>query len=198
MAIKHTTVAVAADEVHEIVSNTGTVITIRGTFDTNPSVGAVFRIVDLRYKEELQDGSGTDKQFVKYQPLFDLNSLIIDSETIVLSTLFLTKDAGEIELGKDSSTRVFKRTQPQQIDLTYTYGVYPIPRVIARLCTVLAAMRTAAAKVTGSYTDYATISLPGLSGSKGQPYVNLKAGIDELQDEAKEIIKAYAPFQLWG
>ncbi len=190
--------AVAADEIHQIISNTATTITIRDTFGTTPSVGAKFRVVDLKYKDETRDGSGNDIQFTRFQPLFDINSLIIDGTNIVLNTLFLRKEAGEIELGKDSSTRVFSRTNPQQVNITYTYGVYPIPRIITRLCVVVAAIRTAMAKVTGSYVDYATISLPGLSGSKGQPYVNLKAGVDELQDEAKEIVEAFAPFQLWG
>ena len=194
----------ATDELHEIVSNTGTVITIRGSFGVTPSAGATYRVVDLGFENETVDGSGSDTQYTLHQPLFFLKALTVDTISITVSSVFTSLPAGELLLGVDSQTRAFTATNPRLVNIQYIFGFYDasvdgLPRSMKRLCIIFAAMRTAMAKVTGSYIDFATVALPGISGSKGQPYINLKAGIDELQDEAKKITrKTFRPFTLFG
>jgi len=99
--------------------------------------------------------------------------------------------------------------------MKYIYGVYPIPRTIKRLATVLASIRTLISQIAGTYDDFSTVSLPGgFSGSKGEPYVNIRSALDYLQGEARGIIygtqstgqvsgdfrtaASYRPFVLFG
>lgn len=184
----------------EITVNDATKVTVSPAFDTTPDATSEYRIVMLGYEDEDVDGSGNDEQFTRHLPLINLNALTIDTDSITVGNVFTYNDSGRLVLGPDAEASYFLRTQPQQINIKYIYGVYPIPRIIKRLCVILAGMRTVAAKISGSYTDFATISLPGgVSGSKGQPYVNLQAGITQMSNEAKKIVEmTYAPFTLFG
>jgi len=180
----------------EIIENGTSILTVGTAFVTTPDATSKYRITSLGWKEDLKmDGTGVDTQFVEHFPLIDLHKLFVDSTKISGTAVYQYEDSGKLVLKDSASKTIFSNNYPQLIDFYYTYGVYPIPRVIKRLCTVLAGMRTVAAKVSGSYTDFATISLPGgISGSKGQPYVNLQAGIREMRLESENIIKSYGPF----
>ena len=184
----------------EVSANDATKITVTPIFTTTPDATSTYKIVDLEYIDESVDGTGEKTQFTKHFPLINLNALTIDSTDITTTYVYQYKDAGELVLSSSAETRFFTDTYPQLIDLKYVFGVYPIPRIIQRLCILLAGMKTVAAKVSGSYSDFATVSLPGgISGSKGQPYVNLQAGIREMRLEVNNIIdKVYRPFTLFG
>jgi len=188
-----------AGEYRNISANDANKITVDTAFSAATDVTSEFRIVKLGYKEETMDGTGTDTLFTYSFPLIALNSLSINSVSVTPSYVYQYKDSGRLLLGKSGAEATyFNDAEPQLVDLTYVYGVYPIPPIIKRLCILLAGIRTLNAKIGGSYKDFATISLPGgVSGSKGQPYVNLKAGADQLGKEAKNIVEQiYRPFIL--
>ena len=70
-------------------------------------------------------------------------------------------------------------------------------------------------QIAGTYDDFTSVSLPGgFTGSKGEPYTNIKASLDYLQGEARGIVygtqstgqvsgdfrtgSSYTPFTLFG
>ena len=188
-----------AGQYREIVSNTDTKITISPAFDTVLDDTSMYKITHLGYKDQIIDGTGTEEYFIEYQPLINLNELEIDNISITTTSLYIYNNSGKIVLSKDSEVKYFSDSTPQLIKIKYIYGLYPLPRQLKRLITILTAMRGVASKVSGSYIDFATISLPGgVSGNRGIPYINLQAGIRELEKEAIDIREGYRPFVVLG
>lgn len=174
----------------QIIANTSTTYTVSDVFTVIPDATSKYKVVKLGYHNDIIDGSGTRKQFVTRQPLIKLNNLVIDSVEVTPSLVYQDLSSGELELGKpDVEVGYFSNANPQLVDIKYIYGVYPVPRVIQRLATVLAGARTLISQISGTYDDFSTISLPGgFSGSKGEPYVNIRSALDYLQGEARGII----------
>lgn len=183
----------------EIVSNTADKLTVSPAFSTTPDNTSTYRITRLGYKEETIDGSGKNFMFVAYQPLIILNELTIDGISVTPSYVFQYKESGKLLLSEEAEESQFKNNEWQQVNLKYIYGVYPGPRIVKRIIQLLAALRVTASKVSGSYTDFATVALPGgFSGSKGQPYINLKAGVEEIRNEVIELEKGFRKYTLFG
>lgn len=199
----------------EIQSNTATKITFNAV-TTAPDGTSNYRIVKLGYKDETVDGSGLRTQFVRYQPLINLNALTVDTTSVTPSLVYQYNDSGKLALGQaGAEATIFSNVRPQLINLKYIYGVYPLPRIIKRLCIIIAGIRTLTAQIAGTYNDFSSVSLPGgFNGSKGEPYVNIRSSLDYLQGEAKGIIygsedtgqvsgnfrriPSYRPFTLFG
>lgn len=173
----------------EIISNTSTELTVSPAFTTTPDNTSKYKITKLGFKNEVADGTGTSTYFVKYQPLTKLNALTISSTNITASSVYQYNESGKLMLSSTSEYTTFLNNEPQSISLKYAYGVYPMPRIIKRLCIILAGMRTLTAQIAGTYDDFTSFSLPaGVSGSKGEPYTNIQNALSKLQMEAKGII----------
>lgn len=198
----------------EITTNTASKLTVSPEFETTPDATSNYRITKLGYKSQTLTGTGTDIMFVPYQLLVNLNALSSDDTTVTPSTVY-TWPSGKMQVGgPDCEITVFLDSRPLLIDLEYIYGVYPLPRIIKRLCIILAAMRTMVAQIAGTYDDFANVSLPGgISASKGEPYMNIQSSLNYMQGEARGIlygfigdqvsadfrgVPTYRPFSLWG
>ncbi len=176
-------------EYREITSNDATTLTVSPVFSSAVDATSQFRITKLGYKDQTVDGSGTDTQFVEYQPLIALNSLTIDSTSVTPSNVFQYKDSGRLLLGTDSEVSFFSNATPQLVNLKYVFGVYPLPQIIKRLCIILAGIRALTAQIAGTYDDFTNVSLPGgVTASKGEPYTNIREAVATLQGEARGII----------
>ena len=172
-----------------ITSNTNDVLTVSPDWTTNPDNTSTYKVVKLGFREDTVDGSGTDKHFVTYQPLISLVSLTIDSTDVTVSSVYQYDASGKLVLSTDAEKTVFTDTYPQLVDWKYSYGVYPFPRIIKRLCAVIAAIKTLVAQISGTYDDFTSVSLPGgFTGSKGEPYTNIREAVTRLQQEAKGIV----------
>lgn len=174
----------------EILSNTGDTLTISQVWDTNPDGTSLYRITKLGFRDDTVDGSGSDTQFTVRAPLVSLNFLDIDDVEVTPSLVFQYKESGRLLLGDQGvEASWFNNASSQSINMRYIFGVYPIPRIIKRLCIILAAMRALTAQIAGTYDDFATVSLPGgVSASKGEPYLNIQASLNYMQGEARGII----------
>jgi len=198
----------------EISANTETKLTVSPAFTTAPDITSTYRILKLGYKDETVDGNGKSEMFVNYQPLINLNSLSINSVDVTTSNVY-QYDYGKLSLSSSAEAGTFLDSYQQLINLKYIFGVYPLPRIIRRLCIVLAGIRTLTAQIAGTYDDFTSVSLPGgFTGAKGEPYMNIKASLDYLQGEARGIVygtqstgqvsadfrtgATYAPFTLFG
>jgi len=172
-----------------IVSNTSILLTVAPDFTTVPDATSKYRIVKLGYKDETVDGTGTNTQFVEYQPLINLIELTIDGTSVTPSTVAQYFPQGKLILTSESESSWFSNNDYQQVNIKYIYGVYPLPKIIKRLCIVISGIRTLISQVAGTYDDFTTVSLPGgFNASKGEPYVNIVNAIDRFQQEAKGII----------
>jgi len=172
----------------EIQSNTATKLTFNAV-TTAPDATSTYRIVKLGYKDETIDGSGLDEMFINYQPLINLNSLTVDSVSVTTTNVFQYKSSGRLLLGSSAEAGTFLDSTPQLVNLTYIYGVYPLPQIIKRLCICIAGVRTLTAQIAGTYNDFTSVSLPGgFTGSKGEPYTNIQASLNFLQGEARGIV----------
>lgn len=198
----------------KISSHTDNILTITPNFATAPDNTSKYRVIKLGYADETVDGTGKTWQFVDNQPLINLVALTIDSTSVTTTQVYQYLDEGKLQLKTTAEKTYFVNTLPQQINLKYVFGVYPVPTIISRLCICIAGIKTLVAQIAGTYDDFTSVSLPGgVSGSKGEPYTNIKAAIQGLQQEAKGIIHgqegdqlegtynklpAYRPFQVFG
>lgn len=202
-------------EYREIIANDTNTLTVSEAFTAAIDATSIFRITKLGYKDETIDGSGRDIQFTINQPLINLNSLTIDSTDITLSNVYQTQASGKLQLGNGSEMSYFSDREPQLVNMKYVFGVFPMPKVIKRLCILLTSMRTLTAQIAGTYDDFANVSFPGgVSASKGEPYLNIQASLNYMQGEARGIIygsglgdqvskdfrnvPSYRPFTLFG
>lgn len=203
-----------AGEYREIQANTDNDLTVSPAFSAAIDNTSAFRITKLGYKDETLDGSGEKYQFVRYQPLIELNDLTIDSTAVTVSEVYKYLDAGRLLLSTNAEVTNFQINEPKLVNMKYIYGVYPMPQIIKRLCVLLASMRTLVAQIAGTYDDFTAITLPGgFTGSKGEPYVNIQSGLAFMQGEARGIVygfqgdqvtadwrsqQSYRPFTLFG
>ena len=184
----HITGGTGAGQYRNIVSNTAEILNVEPNWDTNPDATSTFEILTLGYVNEVVDGSGTNTQFVEYQPLVNLISLEVDSTAITSSSVYQYPASGKLVLSSSSEVQYFSITEPQLVNLHYIYGVNELPRIIKRLCVIMAAMRTLTSQIAGTYDDFTSISLPGLTGSKGEPYTNIREALSRMQAEARGIV----------
>jgi len=199
----------------EITSNTATKLTFAPAMTTVPDATSKYRITKLGYRSESVDGSGTKEQFVVYQPLINLIALEIDSIAVTPANVVQYKESGRLVLTSDSEVSWFADNNYQLVDMDYIYGVYPLPKIIKRLCICISGIRTLTAQIAGTYNDFTAVSLPGgLTASKGEPYVNIRSAVEQLQNEARGIVygagtggqlgadfrvfSSYRPFTLFG
>jgi len=114
----------------------------------------------------------------------------VDSTSVTPSYVYQYLDSGRLVVGgTDCEVSYFTDTYPQLINMKYVYGVYPLPRIIKRLCVCIAALRTLTSQIAGTYDDFTSVSLPaGFEASKGEPYQNIKSSLDYLQSEARGIV----------
>ena len=208
----------AIGDYREITDNTTDTLTVSPAFSTTPDATSKYRIVKLGYKDETVDGSGIKTQFIVFQPLISLNVLSIDNTSVTPANVYQYVESGRLELSSDAEVSSFLDTTPQLVNMKYVYGVSPLPRPIKRLCICIAGIKTLVSQIAGTYDDFTSVGLPaGFSASKGEPYMNIKAGLDYLQSEAKGIVYgslqkgaagamtdsfnlhgAYRPFSLFG
>lgn len=179
-----------------ITSNTADTLTISPAFDSAIDNTSQFRITKLGYKDETVDGTGTDFQFVRYQPLIELNALTIDSVDVTPSNVFVYNDAGRLLLSNEAEMTHFNDATPKLVNIKYVYGVYPLPQIIKRLAILLAGMRTLTAQIAGTYDDFTALTMPGITASKGEPYVNIQSALAFMQGEARGIVFGFAGEQV--
>lgn len=173
----------------EILSNTTDTLTVNRDWDTNPDATSLYRITKLGYVEELVDGTGTDTMFTTKQPIIQINYLKNNDIEVTIDTLYIYNYQSKIVAGaNDCEINYFSDANPQTTEIRYVFGWYPLPRIIKRLAIILAAMRALTAQIAGTYDDFANVSLPHMSASKGEPYLNIQSSLNYMQGEARGII----------
>jgi len=179
-----------ATQFRKILSNTSDTLTVDTAWGTNPDNTSTYRIVYTASNpnvSESMDGTGNSTFFLDSYPLLNVQSLSIADIAVTVSSLYVYERLGKIMLSKTSEVRYFYMYEPQQVDLNFWYGVYPLPAEVKRFTIVQAALSTLAAQVGGTYATPSTYTLPEVSLSIGQAYVNIRETFNSLLKEAQAL-----------
>ena len=173
----------------EIVSNTTTALTV-ATWTTNPDNTSTYRIIPDCILDLDRDGDGTDTFFVPYYPIVNLQSLEIAGTTVTPSKVYIYGDSGYIRLHGQLGPEVnyFSESYPQDVSISWVYGVYPIPNDVKRLTACIAAIQCLITQIGGTYNDVTSYSVPHLTASKGEPYMNIRSALDYLTKEKDKLM----------
>ena len=155
-----------ATQFRKILSNTTDTLTVDTAWSTNPDNTSTYRIVYTASNPNVSepiDGTGNSTLFLDNYPLLNVQSLSITDIDITVSSLYLYNRLGKIMLSKTSEVRYFYGYEPQQVDINFWYGVYPLPAEVKRFTIVQASLSTLAAQIGGTYATPSTYTLPEVS-----------------------------------
>lgn len=174
-----------------ISSNTATVLLLGKTLTTAPDATSQYRIIPDVYFDDNIDGSGKTTLNLNYYPLIELISLSIRGTAVTPAKVYQFKKIGELILNSnlDPEFTYFDSTYPQQVDIEYVYGVYPVPRVIKRLTAIIAGMKSLILQIGGTYNDVTSYSVPHFTASKGEPYTNIRETLSRLEKEKDKLLE---------
>lgn len=157
-------------------------------WDTNPDTTSRYRIIHTATNAkitELRDGDNNDFFFLKRVPVVSVDNISIDDEDLVSSDFVLYDEIGKIRLTKSR----FYSGEPQNIEINYYFGTYPIPYYIKRLTSVYASCFILQTQMGGTHDIPSTYSLPEGSVTIGQAYINIKGTWDTLMKEKERLEK---------
>ena len=187
-------------QVRLVSSNTSTEITVSSNWDTTPDTTSQYRVIYCASDPNISDsidGTGTRVLYTTRYPVRILESLSIDSTSVTPANVFIYDKLGKLQLGDDAEVTYFTASKPQQVAISYWYGVYPMPADVKRYVIVCAAMSTLEAQMGGTHNVPSTYSLPEGSVTIGQAYVNIRGTYDVLAKEKAEIEKYLPKYMLW-
>jgi hypothetical protein len=185
-------------QIRKIVSNTSDTITVDRNWTANPDNTGKFKVfyvpADFDPRLDIQiDGSGLKYQFLPYYPVNLIESLAIGATpvTVTPSNLYVYQKTGKIQLKVGAEASVFSNIYPQEVDIQYWYGVDTLPLDIKRLVELHAAMQILAEQMGGTFDDPSTVTLPEMSVSVGQAYINIRSSLETMKEEYDELINKY-------
>jgi len=187
-------------QIREITDNTSTQLTL-ATWTTDPDTTSKYYITYLNKITETYDGNGLTSLYLRYLPVIQIDSLTIDHTSITPSKIWTYNDTGRIVLmntaEQPSFSPVSSSSKRQIISITYHYGVLSdikhnrldIPGQVKRLCGVIAGLKALVYQIGGTYDDPSTWTLPEVTVSVGQAYINIRSAMDTLYKEYEYLRK---------
>lgn len=177
-------------ECRTIVDNTETILTVSPAFSAAIDNTSKYRIFPNTYRSNTFDGNGTENYFVRRKPILEMQSITIDETDVTLGTTYsyIYKKTGKITLGNNAEEKVWKDVYPQQCNVKFHWGVYPLPIIIKKLTAIIAAITTAEYMVGNTYTFATSYSIPELSVTKGVPYPHFEKLINQLTKQSEKMI----------
>lgn len=189
---------VGIGQIREIESNTSDTITVTRAWGTNPDNTSLFKIfyvpTDFNpYKYETYDGNGQNTFYLPYYPVKYVESLSIGYVPVVVNPtlLWLIEKTGKIQFKPTCPTQYFSNVYPQEVTIGYWYGVDNLPYDVKRLVELHAAIQILAQQMGGTFDDPSTVTLPEMSVSVGQAYINIRSSLETLKEEYTELVNKY-------
>lgn len=183
-----------------IASNDSDTLTVA---EVTTAFGATsqYRIIPDCIESKNLNGDGTQKMFMPYYPIQALQTLTIAGTSVTPAKVYVWEDEGYLELHSQLSpeSNNFTNQYPQCISVTWVYGVYPVPADIKRFTAVIAGLQCLITQIGGTYNDVTSYSIPHLTASKGEPYVNIREALLRLIKEKDRTIKSIIKYPVvWG
>lgn len=172
-----------ADQLRQISSNTGTVITVDENWTTNPDNTSTFRVIHCGHDPrvtEVRDGDSTNSIFTRRLPVKQLISVTINGTSVTTSNIYQNLEVGELTLKTTAEKTRWSNTVPQDNTIVYWYGVYGVPQEIKHLTAIKAGIKLLNAQMGSTHNIPSTYSLPEGNASIGQAYVNIAGTLEKL------------------
>jgi hypothetical protein len=184
-------------QIRKIVSNTADTITVdRNWTTTNPNNTSYFKIfyvpADFNpYVDAVYDGNGLTYMYLPNYPVKKVETLAIGKTpvTVTPSSLYLWEKTGKIQTMTTAEATYFSGIYPQEIDITYWYGVDHLPNDIKRLVELHTAFQILGQQMGGTFDDPGSIGLPEVNISVGQAYINIRSSLETIKEEYTELLK---------
>lgn len=194
-------------QLRKITGNTATQVTVDRNWLVNPTSGAQFKIFYVPsdfspFVEDTYDGNGLRYFFVPYYPVKVVESLAIvtpsGSVSVTPSNLYLWEKTGKLQFKTTAEASIFGNAYPQEVDISYWYGVDNLPQDIKRLVELHAAIQILAQQMGGTFDDPSSISLPEATVSVGQAYINIRSSLETLKEEYTELLSKVKIWPVFG
>lgn len=193
-------------EVRKIESNTTDTITVDRNWTLNPDNTSKFKIFYVPSDfdpciSDNYDGNGQIYMYLPYYPVKVVESLVIGTSspvTVTPSKLYLYEKTGEIRLKPAAEVQVFSNIYPQEIDVSYVYGVDYLPSDVKRLVELKAAIQVLGQQMGGTFDKPSSVGLPELTITVGQASVNIQNTIKSLQAEYDQIVSQIKIWPVFG
>ena len=193
----------------KISSNTTTTLTLASDWTTNPDNTSKAYVVytpfiiskDKRVDPNPSitiDGNGRDTLFLPDFPLLRLESLTINSTEVTTSKVFQYENEGKLILKTTAEATIFDKSDHQLVTASYWYGSYPMPRIVKRAVGNWAAFAALIQIIGGTFDDVTSFSLPELSGSLGEPYINIREVALQLKRQLDSILPQLPVYYKFG
>jgi hypothetical protein len=189
-------------QIRKIVSNTATIITVDRVWATVPDNTSYFRVFyvppnfnpyyspDNNPGDVPLDGNDLGYYYLPKYPVQKIESLSIQSTAVTVSTgIYLWNKTGRIQLKSGAEYGRFTSNPPQGINISYWYGVDGLPYEIKRLCELHCSIQVLGQQMGGTYNAPGSVSLPEMTVSVGQQYINIRSTLETLKEEYNELIK---------
>lgn len=146
-------------------------------------LGTKFFVSPDTYADEVTetyDGNDLDYLFLDHFPVVSVESLTINGTSVTTTALYLWESTGKIQLKDTAEKTYFDANKPQLVSITYRYGEEASNRVI-HFTAMLAGMMALIHQIGGTFDDVTSFQLPEMSGSLGEPYTNIREGLNQLK-----------------
>jgi hypothetical protein len=186
-------------QLRKITSNTADTLTVdRAWTTTNPDNTSKFKVFYVPanfnpYVDDVYDGSGFNYMYLPYYPVKKVETLAVGyptpTSTAPSTDLFLWEKVGKIQFKPTSQVQNFLKTYPQEVDISYWYGVDNLPYDIKRLVELQTTFQILGQQMGGTFDDPGSIGLPEVNISVGQAYINIRSSLETMKEEYKELLK---------
>ena len=187
-----------------ITSNTtgGTIVLDRDLV-TVPAVSDTIRIFYVPsdfspYQEEVRDGSNYDYFYTTYYPVQKVDQLISSAVTVSLSNIYTYKNTGKLKLKSGAETSRFGGQSPQDVSINYWYGVDKLEYAVKRVVELRAAIQILGQQMGGTFDDPSSVTLPDMTVSVGQAYINIRSSLETLKEEYNELLKTIKVYPVFA
>jgi hypothetical protein len=138
--------------------------------------------------------------YLPYYPVKKIETLAIGytPTTVTPSNLYLWEKTGKIQLKSTAEASLFSATYPQEVDITYWYGVDHLPQDIKRLVELHTAFQILGQQMGGTFDDPSSVSLPEATVTVGQAYINIRSSLETLKEEYTELLKTVKIWPVFG
>lgn len=182
-------------QAREITDNDTTTLTVSPAWTTNPAAGSKYFISYLNKVTEIVDGNNLPHLYLKNFPVVCIESITLDGVALAATDYYLYQSEGVVRLATGGTASYFTATEPQNVEVTYHYGVLPekkhrefdIPRDIKRLTANIAALKTLVQQMGGTYDQLSSFTLPNLTATVGQQYINIEGTVARLYLESDKL-----------
>lgn len=180
-----------AGECRVITDNSSTALTVTPAFSSAIDNTSKYVIFKNTYKDETFDGNGTNNIFTNWYPIFNIQSITIDSTSITLggTSVYTYKKLGKIQLGSSAEKTTWLDSTPQLCNVKYFYGIYPIPLIVKQLTEVIAGLMIADYMIGNTYTFATSYTMPEMSVVKGVPYPHFAKAVEVLKAKRDFLLK---------